>query len=168
MLTANVRGSQMTSFVTLGPLDTSQFADALLAVLRLQLPSSKSTPGFCVTHTLTATSKVALEVALQLSVGVGMVVVFALGAAGTAVLIMLPHISACEPFCKMPLLSSVARRTCRGWPRDMLPETRHLRVVVLGLLSSSGSRGVLRLRPVRRGSTLLHCPAGRVLQSRQQ
>jgi hypothetical protein len=89
----NAWGSQMTSFVTLGPLDTSQFADALLAVLRLQLPSSKSTPGLCITHTLTATSKVALEVALQLSVGVGMVVVFALGAAGTAMLIMLPHIS---------------------------------------------------------------------------
>ncbi len=90
---SNAWCSQMTSFVTLGPLHTSRFADALLAVLRLQLPSNKSTPGFCVTHTLTATSKVALEMALQLCVGVGMVVVFAIGAAGTAVPIMLSHIS---------------------------------------------------------------------------
>lgn len=74
---------QMTSFVTLGPLDTSQFADTLLAILRLQLPSGHAAPGFCVVHGLTDSTKVTLEVVLQLSVGVGMVVVYLGVAAGT-------------------------------------------------------------------------------------
>ena len=70
------RGNQMTGFVVIAVGNPSRAEETLVALLRMQLPSSDSTAtGFCVMRTLDAVSKVGLEAAFQLSVGVAMVVV---------------------------------------------------------------------------------------------
>ncbi len=56
----------------------SQFANAVMCVLRMQLPTTASTDvdGFCVLRDLTASSKVMLDGGLQLSVGVAMTLIY--------------------------------------------------------------------------------------------
>jgi hypothetical protein len=70
--------AQMSSFVGIGEVRSSGTEDVLLSLLRMQAPSHSST-GFCILHGLTATSKVALDVGLQLGVGVAMVALVLLG-----------------------------------------------------------------------------------------
>lgn len=67
----------MTTFVKLVPVDMPPLLNALLALVRLQLPSGQnSASGLCVLHFLTSSSKVVLEIALQIIVGIGMVVLY--------------------------------------------------------------------------------------------
>ena len=69
---------QMSGFAATAVDSPSWAEEALLALLRMQLPSSSNpSSGFCVLRRLDASSKVALEVAFQLSVGVAMVAVAA-------------------------------------------------------------------------------------------
>lgn len=70
--------AQMSSLVGTGPGHTSPAADVLLSLLRTQAPAHVHSQGFCAFRSLTPTSKVGLEVALQVSVGLAMVLVWAL------------------------------------------------------------------------------------------
>jgi hypothetical protein len=64
---------QMYTLVSIGQVHTNTAADVIVSMVRMQAPSRLSVEGVCVMPGLTATSKVALETGLQLSVGVGMV-----------------------------------------------------------------------------------------------
>jgi hypothetical protein len=66
----------MSSYVLVGPQPgSSRVSDILLAVLRMEPPSTQHVRGLCVLPGLTATSKVTLVAVLQLSVALGMAVV---------------------------------------------------------------------------------------------
>lgn len=68
---------QMASYVLVDAAQKYGALSAVMAVLRLQAPSqSGGAVGFCVAKHLTASSKVAFETGLQLSVAVVMVVLY--------------------------------------------------------------------------------------------
>ena len=79
----------MAAFVRLGPsAGPSRGGEVLLSLLRMQAPSlsagrDAATPGLCALRHLTATGKVALETALQLSVAVAMPLLYLAVTAGT-------------------------------------------------------------------------------------
>lgn len=79
----------MAAFVRLGPsAGPSHGGEVLLSLLRMQAPSlsagrDAATPGLCALRHLTATGKVALETALQLSVAVAMPLLYLAVTAGT-------------------------------------------------------------------------------------
>jgi hypothetical protein len=67
---------QLSSLVLVSKLDESKASEVVLSLLRMNPPSMESAVGFCVLEDLTATSKVALELALQLGVAVAMTIVY--------------------------------------------------------------------------------------------
>ncbi len=67
---------QMTSYVLVGVVRTSRASGILLSVIRLQPLSQSDAAGFCVTDSLTPTTKLGLVTSLQLSVAVAMVMVY--------------------------------------------------------------------------------------------
>jgi hypothetical protein len=67
----------MTSYVLVGVERTSKSAGVLLSIIRMEPLSQSSVKGFCVMEHLTPTSKLGLEMGLQLSIGLVMAVVYA-------------------------------------------------------------------------------------------
>ncbi len=69
--------AQSAAYVVVGQVNTSIGTAFVLSLMRMQPPTSAaSEDGFCVVHGLTATGKVGLETALQLSIALGMVLVY--------------------------------------------------------------------------------------------
>jgi hypothetical protein len=71
----------MSAYVRAGGGHPSDIVNVVLSLLRMQPPSTRDSPGLCVTTTLTADDKVTLEAVLQLGVALFMVllVLFSLG-----------------------------------------------------------------------------------------
>lgn len=75
---------QMSAYVVVGITSTSNIAEAIYSILSMQPPAIHSVVGFCVSESLTATSKISLAAGLQLSVALAMIVVYLVGIGGTA------------------------------------------------------------------------------------
>jgi hypothetical protein len=74
----------MSAYVAVGITSTSNIAEAIYSVLRMQPPEVSTVVGLCITSDLTATSKISLYAGLQLSVALAMVVVYLFGTMGQA------------------------------------------------------------------------------------
>lgn len=110
--------AQMSSYVGIEEVRSSGTEDVLLSLLRMQAPSHSST-GFCILRGLTATSKVALDVGLQLGVGVAMLALVLLGRVLTKL--------------RWPTRGSPARSCARqGHPRGLQPRDPQFTVPMEG------------------------------------
>jgi hypothetical protein len=76
--------TQMSAYVVAGFASTSNVAEAIYSVLRMQPPSVSSVVGLCITSDLTATTKISMSAGLQLCVALAMIVVYLVGIGGTA------------------------------------------------------------------------------------
>ncbi len=67
---------QLSSFAIVSKVEVSKVSEIVLSLLRMHPPSMEAAVGFCVLDDLTSTSKVALELTLQLCVALAMTIVY--------------------------------------------------------------------------------------------
>jgi hypothetical protein len=153
----------MTEYVVVGQTQSGAVASSILALMRGHGPYDMSITGYCALPSLTATTKVGLEVALQLSVGLAMLVLYIGAALCHRALLRLgykvkPRCSRC-PCCSCRMWITWQ---CKPVPRDPAGAGQGGGYRGAGYVSSVGAgvgagagAGAHRARSVQRGSSAL-------------
>jgi hypothetical protein len=142
--------TQMSAYVVAGFASTSNVAEAIYSVLRMQPPSVSSVVGLCITSDLTATTKISMSAGLQLCVALAMIVVYLVGIGGTA----------CRNSKKVRLVGHVlcyctlGQRSYVSMLSDSVSQCLHATVAVCPVCVLQAKPAILRSCPTRDGLTV--------------